>query len=198
MKMMQYDASTLGNHDFDNGIDGLVKQMKQAGFPMLNCNYDYEDNELASVTQEYKIIQKGEVKIGVFGVGIELDGLVPKKLMGTTAYNDPVSRAQMTANKLKNELKCDLVICLSHLGFKYKHAMIDDVKLAASTNNIDIILGGHTHTFMRDPDINRNMDGEPVIINQVGWAGIMMGRLDLKFEKNKAGKCVSCENLIVE
>jgi len=198
MKMMKYDASTLGNHDFDNGIDGLVKQMKVAGFPMLNCNYDYSDNELASITQEYKIIQKGEVKIGIFGVGIELDGLVPKKLMGTTVYNDPVSRAQMTANKLKNELKCDLVICLSHLGYKYRESKIDDVKLAASTKNIDIILGGHTHTFMKQPDLSRNIEGEPVIINQVGWAGLMMGRLDLNFEKNRPGKCLSCENLFVQ
>ena len=198
MKMMKYDASTIGNHDFDNGIDSLVKQMKTAGFPMLNCNYDYEDNGLAEVTQEYKVIQKGEVKIGIFGVGIQLEGLVPKKLMGTTRYNDPISRAQKTADKLKNELKCDLVICLSHLGYKYKESHVSDVKLATSTQNVDIILGGHTHTFMKEPDLRKNINGEPVIINQVGWAGLMMGRLDLKFEKNKPGKCLSCENLFVQ
>lgn len=198
MKMMQYDASTLGNHDFDNGIDALVTQMKKAGFPMLNCNYNYEDNGLAEVTQEYKVIQKGEVKIGIFGVGIELEGLVPKKLIGTTVYNDPISRAQKTADKLKNDLNCDLVICLSHLGYKYDGSYVSDVKLASNTRNIDIILGGHTHTFMRSPDLRRNLEGEPVIINQVGWAGLMMGRLDLKFEKNKPNKCLSCENLFVE
>ena len=198
MKRMKYDASTLGNHDFDNGIDNLVKQMKTAGFPMINCNYDYQDNALSTITQEYKIIQRGEVKIGILGVGIELDGLVPKKLMGNTQYNDPIAKAQKTANKLKNELGCDLVICLSHLGYKYKESKVSDVKLALNTENIDLILGGHTHTFMKSPDLRRNMKGEPVIINQVGWAGIMMGRIDLTFEKNKKGKCVSCKNLFVE
>lgn len=197
MKRMKYDASTLGNHDFDNGLDNLVKLMNTAGFPMINCNYDYDDNDLASVTQEYKIIQKGDVKIGILGVGIELDGLVPRKLIGNTQYNDPIAKAQKTANKLKNELDCDLVICLSHLGYKYRDNKVSDVKLALNTENIDLILGGHTHTFMRSPDLNRNIKGEPVIINQVGWAGIMMGRIDLKFEKNKKGKCVSCENLFV-
>jgi len=197
MKRMKYDASTLGNHDFDNGLDNLVKLMKSAGFPMVNCNYDYDDNDLASVTQEYKIIQKGDVKIGILGVGIELDGLVPRKLIGNTQYNDPIAKAQKTANKLKNELDCDLVICLSHLGYKYRDNKVSDVKLALNTENIDLILGGHTHTFMRSPDLNRNIKGEPVIINQVGWAGIMMGRIDLKFEKNKKGKCVSCENLFI-
>ncbi len=197
MKRMKYDASTIGNHDFDNGLDNLVKLMKTADFPMVNCNYDYDDNPLASVTQEYKIIQKGDVKIGILGVGIELDGLVPKKLSGNTKYNNPIPKAQATANKLKNELGCDLVICLSHLGYKYKDSKVSDVKLALNSENIDIILGGHTHTFMRSPDIHRNMKGEPVIINQVGWAGLMMGRIDLKFEKNKKGKCLSCENLFV-
>ena len=197
MKRMKYDASTLGNHDFDNGMDNLVKLMKTADFPMVNCNYDYDDNALSSVTQEYKIIQRGEVKIGILGVGIELDGLVPRKLIGNTMYNDPIPRAQRTANKLKNELGCDLVICLSHLGYKYKESKVDDVKLAVNTENIDLILGGHTHTFMRSPDLQSNKNGEPVIINQVGWAGLMMGRIDLKFEKNKKGKCVSCKNLVV-
>ncbi len=198
MQKMKYDASTIGNHDFDNGIDALVKQMQTTDFPMLNCNYNYADNALSTITQEYKIIKKGDVKIGILGVGIKLDGLVPKKLSGNTRYNDPIPNAQRIANHLKNEMDCDLVICLSHLGYKYKGDYISDVKLASSTENIDIILGGHTHTFMKNPDVQKNIKGEPVIINQVGWAGLMMGRIDLKFEKNRKNKCLSCENLFVE
>lgn len=196
MNAMKYDLATIGNHDFDLGVDNLSKHLKNAQFEMLNANYIYDDTSLVDYVKPHKVLQKGDLKIGVFGIGIELDGLVPKELYGKTVYTDPVKAANKTAKFLKDELKCDLVICLSHLGFKYRSEnTISDVKLAQSTRNIDVILGGHTHTFMRKAENYKDLDGKATIINQVGWAGIMLGRLDLVFEKNRKGHCISCKNL---
>lgn len=194
MSAMKYDAATIGNHDFDGGMDGLLKQLPHANFPLLNVNYDFSDTVLDKKIEAYKIFNKGGIKIGVFGVGIELDGLVPKKLYGNTIYNDPLASANNTARLLKNELDCDYVICLSHLGFKYENSKISDHTLAASSSDIDLILGGHTHTFLREAIKLPNALGEDVIVNQVGWAGLLLGRLDIVFERNRKGKCTTCTN----
>lgn len=147
MSDMGYDAATIGNHDFDAGIDGLKKQLVHANFPLINCNYDFRDTVMEGQTLPYQIFNKGKLKIGVLGVGVELEGIVPSKMFGNTKYNDPVANANKVANQLKHDHKCDYVICLSHLGYKYDHAKISDVELAKATENIDLILGGHTHTF---------------------------------------------------
>ena len=190
MSEMGYDATTLGNHDFDAGVDGLIKQLPLANFPFLNTNYNLQNSPLFDKIEQYKVFQKGAIKVGVFGVGIELDGLVPDKLFGDIRYDDPIAKANMTANLLKNDLKCDLVICLSHLGLKYEHNKVSDLILAQSTENVDIIIGGHTHTFLDKPVIVNNLNGLPVVVNQVGWAGINLGRLDITMvkEKNKSKK----------
>jgi len=198
MEQMQYDAATIGNHDFDAGTDILVKQMGQASFPLVNCNYTIEHEGLHNITKPHLIIQKGPIKIGVLGVGIELDSLVPDKLTANTRYNDPIKAAQATATYLKEEEKCDLIICLSHLGYKYKEDKISDIDLATSTRHIDLILGGHTHSFLRKPDIQKNIDQQPVIINQVGWGGVWLGRIDILFEENRLGQCLNCTPLLVE
>ncbi len=197
MEQMKYDAATIGNHDFDGGADGLVKQMQQASFPLINCNYTIEHEGLHQITKPYMILQKGPIKVGILGVGIELDGLVPEKLIANTRYNDPIKTAQPIATFLKEEEKCDLIICLSHLGYKYKNEKVSDIVLAKSTRHIDLILGGHTHNFLKQPDVQKNIEGQPVIINQVGWGGVWMGRFDLLFEKNKPGKCLNCQPLLV-
>lgn len=194
MTAMGYDASTMGNHDFDAGLDGFLKQLPHAGFPFLCSNYDFSDTVLHGKTQEYKIFKKGGIKIGVFGLGVELEGLVPRDSFGRTRYLDPISRANIMAGRLKHDHHCDLVICLSHLGYKYKIQKVDDVKLAANSENIDIILGGHTHTFMSKPDVQLNKANRKVVISQVGFAGIVLGRLDVFFEKNKKDVCISCNN----
>lgn len=194
MSEMGYDAATIGNHDFDGGIDGLEKQLKHADFEMLIANYDFSNTVMNGKTKEYKIWQKGEIKVGVFGVGIELDSLVPKALYKETVYHDPISNANRVANILKNDEKCDLVICLSHMGYNYKGDKPCDTALAANSTDIDIIIGGHTHTFMDEPDVRKNLNGEEVIINQVGWAGLMLGRLEVLIEKGKGKKCITCRN----
>lgn len=194
MSAMGYDAATIGNHDFDAGIGNLEKQMQHASFSMINCNYDFSNTVLAGKVKPYQVFERGPIRIGVLGVGIELDGLVPKSLTGDTVYNDPIENANKIALHLKEEEQCDLVICLSHLGFKYKEEKISDIILAQQSKHIDIILGGHTHTFLDEAEIVYNKDKQPVMINQVGWAGIMLGRIDVVFSKRKGKRCLSCPN----
>lgn len=187
MSMMGYDAGTIGNHDFDNGIDGLVKQLPNATFPLLNCNYEFTGTSLENKTLPYKVFEKDGIKIGAFGLGIELKGLVDSKLYGKAVYTDPLQKAASTAHHLKKTLKCNLVVCLSHLGFKYQDSKVSDVVLAKESLNIDLILGGHTHTLIEDPYKYYNRDGKEVMIAQVGWAGIRLGRIDYYFGR-KSGK----------
>ena len=188
MSEMGYDASTLGNHDFDNGIDGLVKQMPNMNFPFLNAYYSFNDTLLENKVNEYKIFRRGNLQIGVFGIGIELRGLVDPKLTGNILYNDPLVNANRISTLLKNEEKCDLVICLSHLGFKYNDKKVSDSVLAKESSNIDLIIGGHTHTFLDEPTLIINKDGKEVLIAQVGWAGIKLGRIDYYFDSKKRKK----------
>lgn len=190
MSMMQYDASTIGNHDFDNGLDGLVKQLPHASFPFINNNYDFSDTPMAGKTIPHKIFIKDGIKIGVFGIGIELKGLVDKKMYGNTRYLDPVVKAAEAAHYLKTEEKCDLIICLSHLGFKYETKKISDVELAKQSKHIDLILGGHTHTFLDKPLSYKNSDDKEVLVAQAGWAGIRLGRIDYIFEKGSSKKAM--------
>jgi len=197
MSQMKYDAATIGNHDFDAGIEGLEKQLPHADFPFLISNYDFSDTVLAGRTRPYQVFHKGSLKIGVFGLGIALNGLVPKVLYRETRYLDPVTKAQEMATLLREEERCDYVICLSHLGYQYRDNSISDVRLAQAVSGIDLILGGHTHTFLDEPTVVKNPDGDPVLINQAGWAGIILGRLDVFFARNGKNTCVHCENLLV-
>ena len=169
MSKLKYDAATLGNHDFDNGIDGLYAQLPHADFDFLISNYDFSNTIMDGKTKDYKVFTKGGVKIGVFGLGIELKGLVNDKLFKETKYLDPVEMASEISAKLKNEENCDLVICLSHLGYKYSGDKISDLKLARATQNINPIIGGHTHTFLEKPTVEINKIGKKVLVNQVGW-----------------------------
>jgi 5'-nucleotidase len=188
MTQMGYDATTIGNHDFDNGMDGLVKQMPNANFPFLCTNYDFRDTPLAGKTTPYKVFIKDGIRIGVFGIGIELAGLVDKKLYGNTIYIDPMAKAAEYAHHLKFEEKCDLIICLSHLGYNYKEKKVNDVLLAQQSKNIDLILGGHTHTLLEKPLSYKNSDNKEVLVAQVGWAGIRLGKIDYVFERGKGKK----------
>ncbi|MDN3595151.1 bifunctional metallophosphatase/5'-nucleotidase [Zunongwangia endophytica] len=187
MSKLKYDAATLGNHDFDNGIDGLFSQLPNAGFDFLISNYDFSNTIMHGQTKPYKVFTKNDVKIGVFGVGIELKGLVNDKLYKETQYLDPIEVATDMSAILKNEENCDLVICLSHLGYKYDSQKVDDHKLASKTDNIDLIIGGHTHTFLDEPIVVKNKVEKNVMINQVGCYGLYLGRIDFYLDgKNSA------------
>lgn len=183
MSMLKYDAATLGNHDFDNGIDGLYAQLPNADFKILNANYDFTNTVMDSHVKPYSIFEKSGIKIGVFGLGIELDGLVNKPLYKETKYLDPIARAQDISKELKNQ-NCDLIVCLSHLGYQYNEDKVSDITLAKNTENIDLIIGGHTHTFMEKPVIQTNRQGRKVLINQVGCFGLYLGRIDFYFENS--------------
>ena len=187
MSMMNYDLATLGNHDFDNGIEGFYAQLPNASFGFVSANYDFKNTVLDGLVKPYKIFNKNGIKVGIFGLGVQLDGLVDKKNYKETIYNDPVSVSQDMARILKHEEKCDLVICLSHIGYKYKDnpEKICDVKLATLTQDIDLIIGGHTHTFLDKPAILKNAADKDVLVNQVGCYGINLGRIDFYLDSDK-------------
>jgi 5'-nucleotidase len=198
MSMMGYDVSTIGNHDFDNGLDGLRSQMPHATFEFISANYDFKNTVMDSFIKPYKIFNKNGIKIGVFGLGVQLEGLVDKKLSKETVYNDPIETTQDMVRILRKEQNCDLVICLSHLGYNYKDEpnKICDLKLAALTKDIDLIIGGHTHTFLDKPTIIKNLDGKEVLVNQVGCYGINLGRIDVYFDSNKS-KATEGKSIVV-
>jgi 5'-nucleotidase len=183
MSMLKYDAATIGNHDFDNGIDGLFAQLPHADFDFISSNYDFRNTIMDGHTLPHQILTKDGVKIGIFGLGLDLQGLVNSHLYKETKYLDPVEIATDMVRILKEEKKCDLIICLSHLGFDYKSDKISDVKLAKATKDIDLIIGGHTHTFLEKPEIHINKAGKKVLINQVGCFGLYLGRIDFYLDK---------------
>lgn len=197
MSLLKYDAATLGNHDFDNSIEGFYKQLPNAKFDFVCANYDFKNTVLDTLVKPYKIFFKGGIKIGVFGLGIELQDLVSPYLYKETKYLNPIEIAQDISKELKENQHCDLVICLSHLGYRYRNPQkISDVKLASATKNIDLIIGGHTHTFLSEPTLAKNLDDKKVLINQVGAYGVNLGRVDFYFdEKNQ--KTSSGETIIV-
>ncbi|MDP5010893.1 MAG: metallophosphatase [Crocinitomicaceae bacterium] len=184
MSKMGYDAATMGNHDFDGGMDGFLKAKEYADFPFLCSNYDFSATILKNQTQDSIIKEIGGLKVGIFGIGVELKGLVPDDKFGETVYLDPITSANRVALELKKK-GCDLIICLSHLGYQYESDKISDLKLAAATKNIHLIIGGHTHTFLEKPTEVKNSDGQIVLVNQVGWGGIHLGRIDFDIEKKR-------------
>ena len=186
MSKMGYNASTLGNHEFDNGMEKLSKVLKHANFSFLNSNYTLKSTPLENKIKSHEIFNINGIKIGVFGLGIELEGLVEKKLYKGIKYLNPIEISKDISDDLKYNHNCDLIICLSHLGFSYskdKNIMCDLI-LAKQTKNIDLIIGGHTHTFLDEPVKVKNLENKDVIINQVGCFGINLGKIDFYFSEN--------------
>ena len=198
MSSMKYDATTIGNHDFDAGLENLATQLtNHATFPMLVANYDFSGTPMEYKYQPYKIFKRGKIKIGVFGVGIEMAGLVSENLSAGTKYLDPVVKGNEMSYSLRKEKDCDLVICLSHLGNTYSDNKVSDKRLATETENIDLVIGGHTHTFLQAPIVYKNKKGDDVLVNQVGWAGINLGRLDFNFSKYSKKKLSEASSIMV-
>ncbi len=196
MSKMGYDATTIGNHEFDNGLQGIQDQLPNASFPHLIANYDFSKTILKNTFSPYKIYTKNGLKVGVFGLGIELKGLVGPRSYGDTTYIDPVPIAGEMVQELKNK-KCDLIICLSHLGYSYKSEKIDDLKLASKISGIDLIIGGHTHTFLEQPAQVKNGEGHVTLVNQVGTGAARLGFVEFAYSKEKKAAQFQAKSLMI-
>ena len=183
MSKMGYDAGTIGNHEFDNGMGDILSAIKDANFPLISSNYDFSDTILNGHVKTQLILEKGGIKVGIYGLGIELDGLVGALNYGKTRYLDPLETALKMESTLKNDHHCDLVICLSHLGLSYEHSKISDKTLAPQTKYTDLIVGGHTHSFLDKPLVLKNADGNPILVNQAGWAALETGKIEFLFDR---------------
>lgn len=177
MNILKYDAVTLGNHEFDYGMDVLVNLVKKAEFPIVSTNYDFSDTEIADIIKPFHIIMKNGVKIGIVGANIDPKGLVASTHYEGVKFLSPIETLNKTAEMLRNELGCDMVVCLSHMGIK------DELELAEKTRNIDIIIGGHSHTFMSEPSFRNNLDGKEVLVFQTNGRGVYVGRIDVELSK---------------
>ena len=180
MSQMGYDVATIGNHDFDNGTDGLVAMLPHASFELVSANYDITHEGLAPRVRPYTIREVGGIKVGIFGLGIDFYALVLADLHQGVSYSDPVSAARRVSEDLRNQ-GCHLIICLSHLGYRYQSDRPSDTDLANLVPEVDLVLGGHTHTFMDGPDVYRAGETGLTLVNQVGFAGIRLGRIDVTF-----------------
>ncbi len=191
VKALGYDAMTVGNHDFDIGLDGLLHAMEAAGigdsFSLLSANYDFSGTILKDHVRPYIIRQRGPVKVGIFGLGVRIQGLVAPDLCQGVIYNDPLEVAKSVSNHLRLEENCDLVVCLSHLGNRSHGDDPGDQTVAKATDNIDLIIGGHSHTFMREPERFQHSKRETLVF-QVGFGGLYLGRVDFQM---KAGEVVA-------
>ncbi len=177
MNRMGYDAATLGNHEFDYGLEVLEKVVREASFPIVSSNYDFSNTSLAGLIPPYLILKKRGVRIGVMGINIQPRGLIAEAHYKGMKFLDPVKTANEMAVKLREEYRCDMVICLSHLGY------IADRRLAESTRHIDLIIGGHSHTHMKQPAVLKNLDDKDVVVFQTNGRGVHVGRLDVQLSK---------------
>lgn len=182
MNRMHYDAATIGNHEFDFGLDNMARLFRMANFPIVCANYDFKGTELEKLVKPYVILKRNGLKIGVFGLGPKLDGLVVKKNYGPIVYNDPVKCAQKVIDELKAK-KCDLIICLSHLGWNIEG--VSDEEVIAGTHGLDLVLGGHSHTYLTKLEYVKDLDGKMVGDDQNGKHAIYVGKLVLDMKKKK-------------
>lgn len=188
MSEIKYDATTLGNHEFDNGVEGLYDSLQSLQLPVVNSNYKIDDNRFEKSIKNYIIKEVNGIRIGIFGLGIDFNTLVLEENHKGFTYREAISVGKGVSSNLKKYLKCDYVVCLSHIGYEYADdpKRPNDLKLAAESEYIDLIIGGHTHTFLEKPTIVKNKFGRDVIVNQVGYAGINVGKIDLFFNEKKS------------
>lgn len=177
MNLMKYDAATLGNHEFDYGMEALEEVVRKADFPIVTSNYDFSQTALAGLVKPFIIVKKDGVRIGIIGIGVQPQGLIAADNYKGMKFLDPVETANELTGQLRSQHKCDMVICLSHLGYQ------QDLTLAEETRHIDLIIGGHSHTYMKEPEIRKNLDNKEVMIYQTNGRGVYMGKIDVQLEK---------------
>ena len=186
MTKMNYDAMAIGNHEFDRGPDGFADAAQKAGFPILASNYQVKDTPMNPYVQRLLVKEFNGFRVGIFGLGIQLAGLVPRELFGDVQYRNPEAWARGMTNSLRQYHQCDYVICLSHLGYSYSDGRIDDLKLADKVDGIDLIIGGHTHTFLDNPVSATNPSGASTLVTQMGHGGVRLGRIDLNLSEHNS------------
>ncbi len=181
MNEMGYTAATIGNHEFDFGIENMARLFKMANFPIVCINYEVKNTPLEGLVKPYLVLERKGLKIGIFGVAPKLEGLVQSEHYGGIVFHDPIPLANAVAEKLKKEEKCDLVICLSHLGLSPSALnRLSDEYLIQNTKNIDLVLGGHSHSLLKEPKNFLNQAGESVPVMHVGSKGVFVGELTYK------------------
>lgn len=179
MNLMKYDLTVIGNHEFDYGLDTLKMAFKRLKFPVLCCNYDFSQTVLKDMVKPYIILKKDGIKIGIIGVGIDPEGLVQKDKYAGMTFKPIIETVNEYAKLLKEEKKCDLIICVSHIGYT------QDQVLAEKSENLDIIIGAHSHTFMKQPDMRKNISGKEVMVYQTGRYGVNLGKIEVNFDNIK-------------
>lgn len=190
MSEMKYDAMAVGNHEFDHGLDAFADAAGNSSFPILAANYNTRNTPLDGIIRRFIVKEMAGLKIGIFGLGIKLDGVVDPRLYGDVQSRDPEIWANGMVKSLRQYHNCDLIFCLSHLGYQYKDRRMDDLTLARKVEGIDIILGGHTHTFLDTPTEVSNPGGNKTWVTQMGHSGIRLGRIDINIEsylQNRTG-----------
>ena len=182
MNMMRYDAATLGNHEFDFGLDNLARLLREARFPVVCANYDFSGTPLEGLVKPYVVIEREGLRVGVFGLSPRLDGLVAKENYGGVVYNDPVEAARKAVKVLRSGERCDVVVCLSHLGWAQAQPDIDDSTMIAGTRGIDLVLGGHSHSYFEKLEYVRDADGRSVPVDQNGKHGVFVGKMEMSLK----------------
>lgn len=184
LQLMKYDAVTFGNHEFDNGIDSLAVLLKTIKIPLINANYDVSETVLNGLFEPFKIVKKGGVKIGLFGLGVDLVGLTFDKNIKGLVYKNPIKVANQLSDYLKNDMKCDFIVCLSHLGVNPLDNTPTDYDLIKQSKNIDVVISGHSHVLKVNERV-MNAENKPVILSQMQKGGFYLGRIDLTFQKKR-------------
>jgi 5'-nucleotidase len=187
LNRMKYDAVTIGNHEFDNGLDTLATILENNTIPLISSNYNFQNTPLAGKVKPYLVVEKGGLRIGIFGLGVNPAGLIFERFYRGMVYSDPIVCADSISKILKDKMKCDLVVCLSHLGVDAEKNDITDYHIARSSEHIDVIIGGHSHHILTQHSENNRL-GKPVIIAQMGRTGEYLGRIDLTVERKKIRK----------
>lgn len=182
MNIMGYDAATIGNHEFDFGLDNLARLARQAKFPIVCSNCDFTGTPCQNVIKKYCVVVRDGVRIGVFGLTPKIEGLVMKENIAGVKYIDPIQATKEMVSVLRDKERCDIVVCLSHLGWKLAPEYIDDQVLISSTTGIDIVLGGHSHTYMKEMEWVDNAEGKSIPVDQNGKHGAFVGKITLKLE----------------
>lgn len=181
MNQMRYDAATIGNHEFDYGLENMAELFRQANFPIVCANYDFAGTPVEGLVKPYVILKRKGVRIGVLGVAPEMKGLVDANKCQGVKYLDPVSTADELATYLKKKKKCDLVIVISHLGWSERGT--GDQALVAGSRDIDLVLGGHSHTYFEELRYTPNADNRPIPVDQNGKHAIFVGKMVLEMKK---------------